>query len=132
MGDFPKEILLERRKRLEGTIESLEKERLRLAAHLEKHTMTPGQIRTIKDIAEKIARGVEIADRDFEARRAAIEALDISLTLTVEEGRKVVYLHWIVGPTQKSPFPPIQSQPFAFEDTTSCGGRGRTRPRPCR
>jgi hypothetical protein len=96
-GDFPKEILIERRKRLETTIEALEKERVGLVARLEEQTFTPDQMQTIRDFAAQEAEGLERADQDFETRRRMIEALDVQATLTVEDGVKVAYARCILG-----------------------------------
>jgi len=96
-GDFSREILTERKERLQKTIQALERERVELAAQLEAQTLTDEQIETIVEFAQSITRGLEKADTDFEARRHIIELLDAQVTLAVEDGEKVVYVRCMLG-----------------------------------
>jgi len=96
-GDFDKEMLTERRGRLEKVIEALESERAGLAAQLETRTFTDEQVQTITEFAEGVARGLEAADQDFEARRRVVEMLDVRATLAVEDGEKVAYAQCMLG-----------------------------------
>ncbi len=96
-GDFPKEMLMERKNRLETTMEALEKERAGLTARLEAQTLTEEQIQSLKDFAAEVAGGLEHADEDFESRRQIIDTLDVRATLAVEDGDKVVYVRCMVG-----------------------------------
>jgi site-specific DNA recombinase len=88
-GDFPKEMLTDRKTRLETTIDALGKERAGLAASLEAVTLTGEQIQTIQDFAAEVRGGLESAD--FATRRGVIELLNVTVTLAVEDGVKVVY-----------------------------------------
>ncbi|MBN1219094.1 MAG: zinc ribbon domain-containing protein, partial [Anaerolineae bacterium] len=83
-GDFPKDILLERQRRLESQIEGLEEEKTRLQASLRPATITQNQL----DCLSKIARGLDIAKDNFEAQRRIIEELNLRVTLWVEDGEK--------------------------------------------
>jgi hypothetical protein len=96
-GDFPKEVLTERKSRLEGTVSSLEKERAGLAAHLKACVLSIEQIQTIQDFAAKIGKNLEAMDDDYDAKRGLIETLDVQVTLVVENGDKVVCGRCIVG-----------------------------------
>jgi len=96
-GDFDKDILTERKTRLENTIDALEQERASLAVQLEAHTLTDEQVTTITEFAQTVARGLEKADEDFGARRRLIEMLDVQATLTVEDGQKVAYVRCMMG-----------------------------------
>jgi len=96
-GDFPKEMLTERKDRLETTIKNLKDERARLSAHLEAKMLTEEQIRTVKDFAEKVQEGLTAAENDFESQRQIIEMLDIQVTLTIESGKKVAYVQCRLG-----------------------------------
>ena len=95
-GDLPKEMFVERRQRLEATIAALDKERVSLVARLEAQTFTPDHIQTIQDFAAAVAEGLEQADQDFETQRHIIETLDVQATLTVEDGKKVIYARCIL------------------------------------
>jgi len=96
-GDFPKEVLTERRSRLEDTVSSLEKERAGLAACLEACVLSIEQIQTIQDFAAKVGKNLEAMDDDYDAKRGLIEMLNVQVTLVVENGDKVVYGRCIVG-----------------------------------
>jgi site-specific DNA recombinase len=96
-GDFPKEMLTERKARLEVTIEAFQKERDNLAATVEAQTVTQEQMQTLQDFAADVAEGLEAAEADFQTRRCIIEALDVQATLAVEDGQKVVYVRCVLG-----------------------------------
>ena len=95
-GVFPKDVLIERKNRLESTVAALEKERVGLVAHLEAQRLTSDQIQTLHEFATHIAEGLEYADQDFDARRRIIDTLDVRITLTVEDGEKIVYAYCIL------------------------------------
>ena len=101
-GDFPKEVLTERKARLEATITALEKERANLIATLEVQTLSDSQIVTIEDFAKRVAGGLAKAEESFEARRHIIDLLDVRATLTIEDGQKVVYVRCLVDKTALS------------------------------
>lgn len=96
-GDFPKDVLTDRRVRLESTIAALEKERVGFLAHLQADTLTEDQIRTLHNFVAEVAAGLEAADQDFPTRRRVIEALDLRATLAVEDEQKVVYITCVLG-----------------------------------
>jgi site-specific DNA recombinase len=96
-GGFPREVLLERKKRLEDTIGKLEKERNALVAQLETQTLTEEQVESLENFALRVAEGLEYASEDFEKRRRVIEMLDVRATLAVEGSEKVVYLQCVLG-----------------------------------
>jgi site-specific DNA recombinase len=89
-GDFPRELLTDRKNRLETTIRSLERERSGLVDHLEAGNLTEGQIQTLRDFVAKVGAGIDVAEADFQTRRGVIEALNVQAVLTVEDGEKVV------------------------------------------
>jgi len=96
-GDFPKEMLMERKGRLEDTIGKLEKERGGLAAQLAAQTLTEEQIECLEDFASRIAEGLEYADEGFEKRRQVIEMLDVRATLAVEDSKQAAYMRCMLG-----------------------------------
>jgi site-specific DNA recombinase len=89
-GDFPKEVLTDRKNRLEATILSLEKERGALAAQLEVGDLTEEQIKTLTDFVAKVGDGIDVANIDFETRRAVIDAMHVQATLFVKDEQKWV------------------------------------------
>ncbi len=96
-GDFPKEMLIERKSRLENTIEKLSKERNGLVTQLEARTLTEEQVRTLEEFTLRVAEGLNFADEDFETQQRVIEILDVRATLAVEDGEKIAYLRCMLG-----------------------------------
>ena len=82
---------MSRKNELETTLQSLEHERLRLIEAIEDQILSPQQIESIYEFAAKIGDTLEEADQDFNHRRAIVDALDVRVILTVEDGEKVVY-----------------------------------------
>lgn len=104
-GDFPREVLADRKARLETTIASLEEERAYLAATLESQDLSDDQIKTIVDLAREVAGGLKEAERDFGARRRIIDDLHVKVRLVIEEGIKVAYVSWLVSDEEEERAP---------------------------
>jgi site-specific DNA recombinase len=96
-GDFPREVLTERKEWLQTTVDALEQERVELAAQLEAQTLTDEQIETIMEFTAKMGKGLDKAELDFEKRRRLIEELGVTVTLAVEDGQKVARVNCLVG-----------------------------------
>ena len=84
IGDFPKDILLDRQRQLETQIEGFEEEKTRLPASLKPVTISQKQL----DYLSRITRGLDIAKDNFEAQRKMIKELNIQVTLRIENGEK--------------------------------------------
>jgi len=95
--EYDKDLLLERKTRLERAIESLESQRQQLEVKLAADCVTDEQIENLQDFAYQAQEGLIIANEDFEARRAMIEYLDLNVTLAIEDSLRVIYLTCIVG-----------------------------------
>jgi multidrug efflux pump subunit AcrA (membrane-fusion protein) len=90
-GEFPKDVLTDRKARLETTIRALDKERAGLVAQLETDTLSEDQIKDVLSLAAAMAPGLEEADDDFGARRVLIGKLDVQAVLTTEaDGHQVI------------------------------------------
>jgi site-specific DNA recombinase len=96
-GELPREMLVDRKSRLERTIESLERERGSLAIHLEAETLSQGDIERIQQFVSEVLEGLNEAEERFETRRRIIEELDVQAILAVEDGKKVVYTRCMLG-----------------------------------
>jgi len=96
-GELDKEILVERKTRLESTIASLQKEREQIAAQIEAETFTPDQIRTIEEFAAGVRKNLAHIDNKFEAQQQLTELLDVTGRLVKEDGEPVIYVQCIVG-----------------------------------
>ena len=86
--DFPRDVLIERRQRLENTIQVLTQERNTLAAQVADIALTDAQLQNLKALAAQIAEGLDEADNSFELRRGIIELLDVRVTFTIENEQR--------------------------------------------
>lgn len=112
--DFPKEMLTERKARLETTVLALERERADLVEHMEARTLTDEEIRGIQGFAAEVAEGLEAASDNFQARRQIVEKLDVQATVAVDEGRPTIHARCRLG-----------TQSLSIESTTTCGSSPR-------
>ena len=76
-GEFPIDLLTDRRSRLESTISALEKDQTRLTAHLEAMMLSAEQIQTLKELRTIVVGNLNPMDGDFYSLRGLIEALDV-------------------------------------------------------
>ncbi len=104
-GEFDKSMLVDRKDRLEKTIESLEKEYSLFAETIEVKTITEEQKLGIQEFAADVALGLDVADEDFATKRRLVELLDVAVTLTVEDGEKVAYLRCSLSAPAQSGLP---------------------------
>lgn len=93
-GDFPKEVLTERKSRLEQMLSGLHKERNDLAGHIRKVAMTDDQLSYIESFCAKIRHGLDEAD--FNTKRQIIELLDIRGKIAFENNEKVIYIKCLI------------------------------------
>jgi len=96
-GDFPREMLGERKSRLETTITALEEEKKSLQESLNAGELTETQTQNIIEFSKQVQMGMEKADQSFATQRQIVELLDVSVTLAVEDGERVVYLSCRLG-----------------------------------
>jgi site-specific DNA recombinase len=96
-GDFAREMLLERKQRLEDTIAALERQERELISQLET-TLTPERITTIQTFAADIAHRLDAAGDDFPRRRRLLEDIEAEVTFAIEGGEKVIYLRCALSP----------------------------------
>ena len=88
-GDFPKEMLAERKNRLEDTLLKLKVEKSTLTDHIQNVTLSEEQRRDIVAFCNEIRPRLE--NSSFNNRRHLFDLLDVRGTLAVEDGEKVVY-----------------------------------------
>jgi ribosome-binding ATPase YchF (GTP1/OBG family) len=91
-GIIEKKELVERKVRLEETIEKLETEKGKWLARLEPLNLVDSEIEQVVNFARTLNCSLGKADKDFTARRVVIEMLDVRGTLAVEDGEKAVYV----------------------------------------
>lgn len=93
---FPKDLLLERKSRLESIIDALKVEQASLNGKMTQ-TLSDEQIRNLEIFAAEIAEGIEVADKDFDTRRRIIENLGVQVTFAREGEDKVIYVRCEFG-----------------------------------
>lgn len=96
-GQFPKDMLADRKARLEETIQVLDRERVGLLTYLETRTLTDAQISTMQEFALRVGQGLDKVERDFESQRQLVELLDLRVTLNVEDNQRVAYAQCMLG-----------------------------------
>jgi site-specific DNA recombinase len=121
-GSFPKEVLTERKVRLEDLLFSLGKEHNDLIAHIKRVTITDDQLGYIEAFCAKIRTGLENAD--FNAKRQIIELLNIRGKIAFENGQKVIYLRCLLDTQEQQRRLPMLISPSSNTGataSTSCG-----------
>ncbi len=108
-GGFPKEVLTERKMRLEQMLTNLRKEQSDLAGHIRTVTLADDQLAAIEAFCARIRKGLDQAD--FNARWQIIELLDVGGKVAFEDGKKVLYLKCLVDPQGQQPLSPMQISP---------------------
>lgn len=94
-GEFPKELLTERKVRLETTLSDLRRERGELSSHLSTTFLSDEQVAEIEAFCAEVREGLDEAT--FEDKRRYFELLNLHATLAIENGEKVVYLKCLIG-----------------------------------
>jgi hypothetical protein len=94
--DFPKEILTERKQRLEEISANLQKEKSELTEHVYRATITDNQLIQIETFCAKIRSGLNYAD--FEGKRQVIELLDVRCKIDFENDEKMIWLKCLMEP----------------------------------
>ncbi len=90
-GEFPRDVLAERKQSLEKTLAALEQEHNNLQARLTEQEVSVEQILQLQEFAARASQGLEQADTDLSMRQTIVERLDVRGTLVIEDGEFVVY-----------------------------------------
>lgn len=98
-GDFERDMLSERRARLEENIGNLRKEQAEIASFLEQLVLSDAQVEDIRLFCETIKDVLETAT--FEQKRQVLEMLDVRGTLAIEDNERVIYVKCLVTPQQR-------------------------------
>lgn len=94
-GAFPKEVLTERKMRLETTIAELTRERDDIDTHIRSVAVTDEQIAEIEAFCAEVRVGLENAT--FEDKRRYFDLLDVHGKLAVENDERVIYITCLIG-----------------------------------
>jgi site-specific DNA recombinase len=117
-GDFERDMLTERKVRLENNIANLRKEYRETLAMVEKVTLTDSQMTEIQAFCDSIRDRIDTAS--FEEKRQLLEMFDVRGKLTVENNEKVVYVSCLLEP-----------QPVSLALTSHLSNTGATVITPC-
>jgi hypothetical protein len=98
-GDFEREVLTERKTRLEGERDKLQVERARIEGQLQEQRFSEERLQSILAFAQGIGAGIESADEDPDKRRQIIEALEVTGQLYLKDGEKWVRFFGALGET---------------------------------
>lgn len=99
-GDFPKELLTERKARLENDVADLQHERQELITHLDSSILTDEQITMIETYCAEVSEGLHNAT--FTDKQRYFELLKVSAKLAVEDGERIIYVQCRIGNTRLS------------------------------
>lgn len=90
-GDFPLDLVMERKNRLEMTLAKLEKEQTDLVAAIHSQTLSNEVIDDLGAFARQASEGQLVFDSDFDTKLRIIERLGVTATLFVnDDGQRVV------------------------------------------
>jgi site-specific DNA recombinase len=102
-GDFDKEMLTEKKNRLETTVTVLEKERADLVMTLESQSLTDARIMTLREKAGRVASELERIEGNFEAKRQLIDEMDVRVRLIIRDGLKKARIRCLIGHEETLP-----------------------------
>ncbi|MBN1812323.1 MAG: hypothetical protein JXA14_10840 [Anaerolineae bacterium] len=93
-GEFSRDLLTDRKQRIESTLARLRAEQGRLMAMIDQQSFNEEQSMTIVEFTRAIRSGMLKADEDFAQRRRLIEMLNVTGELEVTaEGQKLLHSH---------------------------------------
>lgn len=98
-GDFERDMLSERRARLEENIENLRKEQAEISSFLDQLVLSDAQVEGIRLFCETVKNVLDTAT--FEHKRQVLEMLDVRGTLAIEDNERVIYVKCLVTPQQR-------------------------------
>jgi len=97
-GDFPLDLLMERKNRLEVTLAKLEKEQTDLVATIHSQTLSNEVIDDLGAFARQASEGLLVIDSDFDTKLRIIERLGVTATLFVnDDGQRFVRARCILS-----------------------------------
>jgi len=96
-GNITRDLLVDKKQRLENTISALSDEKQHLMAHMVGKALTDKDIQKICDFASQVAEGMDLNEIDFEGRRRLVELLDLRAKFYIEDNQKVVEIWCILG-----------------------------------
>ncbi len=96
-GDIPRDILVDKKQRLETTLSALDEEKQHLSSQLDGKTLTEADLMKIRSFAKQASEELNLDEVGFQGRRRLIEMLDVHAKLYVENEEKIVEVWCILG-----------------------------------
>jgi len=96
--EFSREMLVERKVKLEGIVARLEARQAKLEDQMLARVPSNEELTSILDFAEVVSKALDRQGDTFETRRALIEKLNVTAVLSIEDGNKVIEAHCVLGP----------------------------------
>lgn len=127
-GSFERDMLAERRVRLEENKEKLGKEHTDISSYLMQTVISDEQVEDIKSFCESIKDELDTAT--FDQKRQLLEMLDVRGTLAIEDNERIIYVKCLVAPRQRlSLAPTLPSLNTGGIAMTPCASRPTVRSR---
>ncbi|MBI5880375.1 MAG: hypothetical protein HZB53_22210 [Chloroflexi bacterium] len=120
-GEFAKELLTERKLRLEKAVADLKREHADAAAQMQTVAITDEQVESLKAFCEEVRVGLDNAT--FEDKRRYFDLMDVRGKLAIENNEKVVYVSCKIGKQRVSLLATSPSSSTGAIATTPCGCR---------
>lgn len=97
-GDFPKDMLNERKERIERLLDGLRNRQAHLEHLIAEQTLSAERVEFLTSFGDDVALGIEAAEHDFAKRRELVEGLELQGTLDITpEGDRVLEFTCIAG-----------------------------------
>ena len=122
-GEFTKDMLTDRKTRLETRIHALEKEKLELEAQLDEQTLSEEQIQIVQRFGQEIANEVDFSDENRETMLYIINILNVQVKLGCAEDEQYAEIQCGIG--EKQLLSLTRTATYARQSPTSRHHRGQ-------
>ncbi len=98
-GNFSRDRLMARKKKLEGKIAGLANEYAQLTERLHASSFSPEQADLLKKFVQEIARRLDAADHNFHIRRKIVDFLQVNVGLSWQDRNAIAKVIFTLGET---------------------------------
>ena len=123
-GGITKDMLDQRKEKLESTIRNLQSRESRLQGRLSNGILDEKTIQTLVEFARAVSNRLPAAEQDFEIRRSLVEFLDVKGQLALEDDEKIVHITSVLNDKCLS-FDLTDTLPPGEGNVSSSPSRGR-------
>lgn len=96
-GEFSKDMLTDRKTRLEARIRALDKEKVELEAALEAQSLSDEQVELVQSFSKEIMNGLDITTTDKDAMRHILNILDVQVKLSTDGDDRIAEVQCGIG-----------------------------------